>query len=382
MRIVVSSSVLATFRLIPNVNLAIGTGVSIAPVTASSGTGTLTYALSSALPAGLSFDTTTGIISGTPTAVFGLATFTVTVTDQSVPIQSSFKTFTLKVNAGFGATLIFSDDFASLNLASVSNPNGTWRPDAIWQDVSQGYRDFAGTSWNLNPNDANTFNQSPYVVAGSVLTQQLFRTPSNLVVPIRNEIVAQGLTLPDPAWCGGFLLTNSAVRKFKYGYFEFRAQWPNPGKGMHPALWFYSSDLGNDPNNKGNCEIDLIEMYGVSNTMHTTIHMLNSSGVGTSYELGTPTTGPTVGPASIDTAGWHLYGMDWQPTYLRFYYDNTLMYQVTGADGAFFNSYMDIYMDITADDPWFAGLGIATDGTTPSPVNMNVDWIKVWTSKP
>lgn len=378
---------LNTVQAIPNTTLTDGVGASFTPVTAFGGIGTLSYALSGGtLPTGLSFSTSNGLIIGTPTTVLAFTTFTVTVTDQKTPTpQTSSKTFNLTANAGSGATLIFSDDFTSLDLASVSNPNGRWRPDAIWQDVSQGYRDFAGTNWNLNPNDANTFNNTPFVISGSVLTIQMFRTPSPLVVPIRNEMVAQGLIgYPDPAWCGGFLETNSVVQKFKYGYFEFNARWPNPGKGMHPGLWFFSSDLGADPNNKGNAEIDVLEMYGVSNTMHTTIHLRDNSGAGPGYELGgtSPFTGPTVGPASVDTAGWHLYGMDWQPTYLRFYYDNVLMYEVLGADGAWFSSFMNIHINFCVDDPWFASFGLATDGTTPNPMNMDIDWIKVWTSKP
>lgn len=271
--------------------------------------------------------------------------------------------------------LLWSDEFTSLNLASTGNPSGTWRPDAIWQDISQGYRDFAGTSWNLNPNDPNTFNTTPFSISGSVLTIQAIRTPGPLVVPIRNEMVSQGLVgYPDPAWCGGVLLTNSAVRKFKYGYFEWLARWPNPGKGMHPGLWLFSSDLGADPNNKGTAEIDIIEMYGQSNQMHTTIHMCDNTGAGPAYEVGAP--------AVIDTAGWHTYAMDWQPTYLKFYYDSTLMYTVNAPDGAWFFSFMDIRMDFVLDDPWFAGLGWASDGTTPSPMNMDIDYIRVYNRKP
>ncbi|WP_263366246.1 choice-of-anchor D domain-containing protein, partial [Edaphobacter bradus] len=51
------------------------------PVTASGGTGTLTYSVSPALPAGLSFSSSTGAITGTPTVASAAATYTVTVTD-------------------------------------------------------------------------------------------------------------------------------------------------------------------------------------------------------------------------------------------------------------------------------------------------------------
>ena len=51
------------------------------PVTGSGGTGALSYTLSPTLPAGLTFNTATGAISGTATATSGAITYTVSVTD-------------------------------------------------------------------------------------------------------------------------------------------------------------------------------------------------------------------------------------------------------------------------------------------------------------
>ena len=65
------------------------------PVTASGGYGTLTYSISPTLPTGLSFNSTNGEITGTPTVLYSLSLFTITVTD-SVS-QTSSKSFTVKV---------------------------------------------------------------------------------------------------------------------------------------------------------------------------------------------------------------------------------------------------------------------------------------------
>ena len=68
------------------------------PVTASGGTTPYTYALSGGtLPNGMSFGTSTGQVSGTPTAALSTTTFTVTVTDATNATSS--KTFQLTVNA-------------------------------------------------------------------------------------------------------------------------------------------------------------------------------------------------------------------------------------------------------------------------------------------
>ena len=57
-------------------------GTAIANNSPSNGGGTPTaYSVSPALPVGLNFDTNTGVISGTPTAATGLATYTVTASN-------------------------------------------------------------------------------------------------------------------------------------------------------------------------------------------------------------------------------------------------------------------------------------------------------------
>ena len=58
------------------------TGTAIAANTPSNGGGTVTsYSVSPALPAGLGLNTTTGVISGTPTAITATASYTVTATN-------------------------------------------------------------------------------------------------------------------------------------------------------------------------------------------------------------------------------------------------------------------------------------------------------------
>jgi hypothetical protein len=91
---------LTTTQAVPSTTLSVGTAATpFTLVTATGGTGTLSYALSGGtLPTGLNFSTSTGQISGTPSAVLATTTFTVTVTDQTTPTaQTSSKTFSLTV---------------------------------------------------------------------------------------------------------------------------------------------------------------------------------------------------------------------------------------------------------------------------------------------
>ncbi|WP_277967746.1 autotransporter domain-containing protein [Sphingomonas echinoides] len=88
---------LTATQAVPSVSATINTALTpVQPVTASGGLAPISYALSGGtLPPGLSFDTVTGQLSGTPTATLSPTTFTVTATD-ALP-QSDARTFSLSV---------------------------------------------------------------------------------------------------------------------------------------------------------------------------------------------------------------------------------------------------------------------------------------------
>lgn len=73
--------------------------------------GTLSFAISPSLPAGLSFSTTTGAISGTPTATQATATYTVTVNDSGGAISAQ-DSFTITVTV---PPMVFSNGYTTIN---------------------------------------------------------------------------------------------------------------------------------------------------------------------------------------------------------------------------------------------------------------------------
>lgn len=76
--------------------LTVGAAASFTPVGAVAGASPHTYRVTPALPAGLSLDSATGAISGTPLVSAAAATFTITVTDSAG--ASASQSFTLAVN--------------------------------------------------------------------------------------------------------------------------------------------------------------------------------------------------------------------------------------------------------------------------------------------
>ena len=103
--------------------LTYNTAASFTPVTGSGGTGTLTYSVSPALPSGLSFNTSTGAIGGTPMTASSATTYYVTVTD-AVGFSNS-NSFLLTVNPA-SQTLSFTSGTVPTSAAY----NATFTPEA------------------------------------------------------------------------------------------------------------------------------------------------------------------------------------------------------------------------------------------------------------
>src|SRR5690606_10434610 len=111
----------------------------------------------------------------------------------------------------------------------------------------------------------------------------------------------------DKPFSSGELRTLEA---FRYGYFEARMRLPR-GAGLVSGAFTYA---GREDGRHSN-EID-IEILGRStNRMETTIHENNRA---TSKKVSLP----------FDSAdGFHSYGFDWQPGYVRWYVDGALVHE-------------------------------------------------------
>ena len=271
------------------------------------------------------------------------------------------------------ANLLWSDEFDTLDL-STSTHAGAWRPNDFWQDVNRGYRDFAGSSWNLNPNEHPGY--SPFSVNNGVLSIKARRTPAELRSSIASSMAAQGQWGEVPEWSGGMLISNRDARTMHYGYLEIRASLPTTGKGMFPALWLFAADQGDNPLGKGSAEIDVLEVFGHAggNLWDSNLHFRNNSG--SEVRTNRHTT------MNTDTVGWHTYGLDWQPNYLRFYQDGVLVWEVTGADAAWFNTRMTVRLNYAMDASWFSGFDTRSDWTTPAELRMEIDYVRAFAARP
>ena len=95
-----------------------------------------------------------------------------------------------------------------------------------------------------------------------------------------------------------------------YGYLEIRAQYPNE-RGAWPAFWMLKS--GWPP------EIDIDEYRGTPKNYMT--HALYDS-TSTWHSSATGDTGGSF-------TGWHVYGLEWGPGYLKYYIDGVIQNTTT-----------------------------------------------------
>jgi len=153
-----------------------------------------------------------------------------------------------------------------------------------------------------------------------------------------------------------------------YGYFEMEAKLPI-GKGTWPAFWLYNHDQSNHP------EIDIMEAYagGVSpwgdSNRHPTAYGTTAwptGGNGSSYFKQNMT--PDL------SAGFHKYGVKWEPSKLTFYFDGSAVYTVNVT----MSSRMYILLDL-----WYGSASGTPDSTTPtgSTNSYQVNYVRAWQFK-
>lgn len=147
----------------------------------------------------------------------------------------------------------------------------------------------------------------------------------------------------------------------KYGYFEMRAKNANVGGGGHQAWWMVGID--DTTSASQNPEIDIVESF-FSKPQNWRIA---GYGWGDPNFLGSWYSSDQPVPSGSPTSEYHLYGMEWTPTELKFYYDNQLYRTISDAPNMPMGMILGLYTD--------AGSGQHNDVW---PKTWNVDYVRVW----
>ncbi|HSX28359.1 MAG TPA: glycoside hydrolase family 16 protein [Candidatus Saccharimonadales bacterium] len=265
--------------------------------------------------------------------------------------------------------LLWSDEFTESSMSYATDTGGgTWRtkPHEAGGTLTNGYTDFAGSSWNVSAADATTYGV--VTIASSVMTIKAKRNP--------------GLPGVSNTWIGAQLSTNHLIPNltWRYGYFEWRMKLPNPSRGMFPALWLFNNDITRSSATAG-AEIDVIEIFGKSSgsPWNAGVHYNNGGLQGSGIK------NEPVVTASDDITGWHRYGVDWQSDHITFYKDGAVVGNVSPEGVVWFQTAnLGIRMDYVMD-PTFVGASDQSTVSDPAPgvtPQMDVDYVRVYSAYP
>ncbi|HLI15346.1 MAG TPA: alkaline phosphatase family protein [Acidimicrobiales bacterium] len=211
-------------------------------------------------------------------------------------------------------------------------PGGTWRLvfddefNGSSLDTSKWAPDWFGNGGSMNNVGTYSSNVS---VANGVLSLKLASPSSGALVS----------TNPNGGASPGF--------QFTYGYAEARIWFPGSGSTIDnwPAFW---TDGQNWP---ADGEIDIAEGLG---TLTSNYH--NSSGAFNSNTI----------PGTW-SAGWHTYGVDWEPGSITVYWDGKVVRTLTSATTSITSSPQYLVLNMGAGQ-----------GPTVTGASMLVDYVRVW----
>ncbi len=181
--------------------------------------------------------------------------------------------------------------------------SGTW-------DTKQQWQGFAAYT-NPTKNEKQVYVDPDYRGWGfNVAAQPLGLNPFSIDNGVLS-ITASAAPAEDSQWLGKRPYTSGLITSYSsfqqtYGYFEVRADMPK-GQSLWPAFWLLPVDLG------PHTELDAFEEIGQDPT-----HLLmtaHSGATGVHTKENTTILTPDL------SAGFHTYGVDWEPDYITWYFD-------------------------------------------------------------
>ncbi|MER9651709.1 family 16 glycosylhydrolase [Mesorhizobium sp. M0199] len=262
----------------------------------------------------------------------------------------------LSAPAGFASSdLVFEENFSGTALDSDWHPYLTSNAANGWPWNSNG----SGGSGMGNQFNAEYDMPSQVSVSNGQLGLTAIQQPVNGV--------AQGSAQTFPVTSGA--VSSYGNFEFDGGYLQISMKAPS-GDGAWPGLWLMP---GQGAGSSGdNFEIDMQEGgftgSGPANQAFS-YHLHGQSGV----------VGGVVDSGVDLTAGFHTYGINWDPGQsITWYLDGKQMAQVTSAQAPIPNEPMELIMSNAVGNSNAAGWHTALDSSTPSSMQMQVDEVQLY----
>ena len=203
--------------------------------------------------------------------------------------------------------------------------------------------------WGGNTGTQATFDPSALSIGANGLSITATKQAKTGVNGVTNPYTSGLLTT------GGVVGSKDPGFSFTYGYVEATTK-VAPGQGMWSALWMLPTD------HNDNRELDILENLGRAPYYYNATYHWDGS-----YFQ------PPGNVSSDLTAGFHTYGVDWEPDHITWYFDGQAIGSFTNAP-QITNRPMYLILNLDVGGPWAGPL----DGTSPDSSTWQIQDVRVW----
>jgi beta-glucanase (GH16 family) len=228
-----------------------------------------------------------------------------------------------------GLSLAFNPSFNGKKLDTSS-----WQTCYAWFNQAKGCTNFANAvhdAWYL-PSGVRVSGGALHLVATKKATHGFTKSGAPKTYPYTSGIV-----------------TTKKSFEFTYGYVQIQAK-ISGGTGTWPALWLLPKSEGWPP------EIDIMENFGSTRSIKTTVFWSASGHVGSAYK--------TPRSSSDLTSSYHTYGLLWKPHSLTWYLDGKVVDKYTGP--------------YVPDQPMYLLANLAIDGKAASGSTFSIRSVQIY----
>ena len=196
----------------------------------------------------------------------------------------------------------------------------------------------------------------------------------------------------------GYNYTSGKVHSAKswgpYGFFNIRALVPK-GNGIWPAIWLLPPNAQTAYGTWAACgEIDIMETVCGDNQGYSTLHFGGEWPKNVQY----PNGGKNAYPFTVDWSKPHYFGVEWQPTFMTFWFDASVVNGVVQGTQIFsipssqwyslktdgsrwpgnapFNVPFNIILNVAIGGNWPCGVGCCNNIAVPA--SMYVYNVQIW----